>query len=292
MGGLSRCMRLNHVKGVNSKKISAVTLVRNEEHNIRFCLETLLWCDEIVVVDMESTDTTVAIAREYTDCVFSTPKLASFDLAKKFAVEQATGDWILLIDADEMVSIELSKKLRVLVENDNVDVVEIPFMHYIMGDCVRHSGWGYEPLLRFFRRDKVVFTGVLHNYMQPFPNARLLRIKSQDENCIVHFNYVDSVHFIKKLNRYTTIEAQYMYDKGVKFSYRALFFVSLFEFFRRFLWRKGYKDGVRGFALCFMMFFYRVLSYIKLWEKYSFCNAPVINLYNRIREGILARWKK
>ena len=114
-----------------SPLISAVILARNEEANIRYCLDTLDWCDEIVVADMESSDRTAAIAREYTDKVYPCPLTPVFDAAKKFAVENSSGDWIFIIDADEMVPKALSLALRALAEEGKADVVEVPFNHSI-----------------------------------------------------------------------------------------------------------------------------------------------------------------
>ncbi len=285
-------MQLKLSDKANMPKISAIINTRNEERNLRYCLETVKWCDEIVVVDMESEDRTVEIAQEYTDNIFSHPKAAAFDIAKKFAVEQATGDWIFLIDADEMAPKTLSMALKAIAEKDEADIVEIPFKHYIMGACVRHSGWGYTPLPRFFRRGKITFTETIHDYMHKAADARIIRLDSRDENCIAHFNYIDSAHFIEKLNRYTSVEAQHLFDKGVKFSYYLLFMASLRGFYHRFFSGKGYKDGVRGFSLCLMMAFYRALSYIKLWEKHQFKDEPVSSIYERIRQDVLSGWKQ
>jgi len=273
------------------RKISAVILARNEERNIRYCLKTVRWCDEIVVVDMESSDSTVEIAREYTDKIYRHAKVEAFDIAKKFAVEQATGDWVLLIDADEMVPKTLSMALTAIAEKNAADIVEIPFKHYIMGVCVRHSGWGYSHLPRFFRRGKITFTETIHGYMQKAADARLIGLEPRDENCIDHFNYIDSFHFIEKLNSYTNVEAQYLFEKGANFSYSLLFKSLLRELYYRYFKGKGYRNGVRGFSLCLMMAFYRALSYIKLWEKYQFQDEPVNARYERIRQDVLAGWR-
>jgi glycosyltransferase involved in cell wall biosynthesis len=273
-------------------RISAVINTRNEERNLRYCLETVKWCDEIIVVDMESTDKTIEIAREYTDKIFSYPLVAAFDIAKKFAAEKASGDWILLIDADEMAPKTLGMALKAIAEKNEVDIVEIPFRHYIMGACIRYSGWGYSPLPRFFRRGKITFTETIHNYMHKVADARVIQLELRDENGISHFNYIDSTHFVEKLNKYTSVEAQHLFDKGVKFSYYLLFKVSLKEFYLRFLRGRGYKDGVRGFSLCLMMVFYRALSYIKLWERYQFQGEPVSSIYERIKQDILKGWKQ
>lgn len=273
-------------------KISAVILAKNEEKNIRHCLESIRWCDEIIVVDMESDDRTADIAKEFTDKVFSHPHILAFDRAKGIGVQKSSGDWVLLVDADEMVPVSLSLSLRKISKCLNTDIVEIPFRHYIMGACVENSGWGYTPLPRFFRKGKIEFRETIHDYMHPDPKSLVLRLESVDENCIVHFNYVDSTHFVEKLNRYTGTEAQHLYDDKVKFSYRTLFAESLREFVWRYFSQKGYKEGPRGFSLCLMMAFYRALTYIKLWEIYEYSDNPVEDRYERIRERLRAEWKR
>ena len=271
--------------------ISAVILARNEEHNIRFCLETVRWCDEIVVVDMESSDRTVEIAREFTGRVFTHKTVSAFDIAKKFAVEQATGEWILLIDADEMIPPPLADSLQSIIRIDSADVVEIPFQHYIMGAWVQNSGWGSTPLPRMFRKGSIRFEKTIHGYMHVEPTACLQRLEPHRDGCIVHFNYNDSSHFMEKLNRYTSVEAEHLHERHIPFSYRALLLGALREFHGRYIKGKGYRDGVRGFALSSMMAFYRVLTHIKLWERYEFRDDPVEARYGRLRNSLLDQWK-
>jgi glycosyltransferase involved in cell wall biosynthesis len=271
--------------------ISAVILARNEEYNIRYCLETLQWCDEIVVVDMDSTDKTAAIAREFTDKVFFHEKILAFDIAKKFGVDKATSDWILLIDADEMVQRSLANRLRSIAEDKSADIVEIPFKHYILGDWVRYTGWGYSHLPRFFLKGKINFTETIHGYMHKVQDTKVLRLESNDENCIYHFNYTNSAHFVEKLNRYTSIEAHRLYEDKIPFSYGQLIFAALKEFFGRYFAGKGYKEGTRGFSLSVMMAFYRALTYIKLWEMYQFEDDPILARYEKIRNTLLKAWR-
>jgi hypothetical protein len=160
-----------------------------------------------------------------------------------------------------------------------------------MGAIIRHSGWGYTPLPRFFRKDKMVFTPTIHDYMHIVDDARSYRLELTDQNCIAHFNYIDSIHFVEKLNRYTSIEAQHLFDSNIAFSYYHLFKNSCREFYLRFLVGKGFKDGVRGFSLALMMAFYRALTYIKLWEKSEYKTDPVSDRYNRVRQTLCDEWK-
>jgi len=271
--------------------ISAVLIARNEESNIRHCLQTIAWCDEIVVVDMESEDKTVSIAREYTDKIYSHPNIPAFDIAKKFAVEKSVGDWILLVDADEMISRSLASVLSQIAARDDVDVVEIPFKHYIMGEWVRNTGWGYSPKPRFFRKQNMELTGIIHNYMNVRSGSVVIQLPPSDDNCINHFCYIDSRHFVEKLNKYTSVEARQLFDQKKRYSTFALIRRSIREFVVRFLVRKGYKEGVRGFALSLMMSFYRALTYIKLWEQYEFAGESVQSKYSKIKENIMKDWE-
>lgn len=273
-------------------RISAAILARNEEQNIEHCLKTLQWCDEIVVVDMKSEDRTVEIARKYTNNIYHHEKIMAFDIARKYGVEKTTGDWILLVDADEMIPYALAQQLRAIATKNEVDIVMVPFKHYLLGDCVKYTGWGYTPMPRFFRKGKITFTETIHAYQHITEGAKTFSLPCNDENSIEHFNYRDSFHFVEKLNKYTTIEAQHLFDQKVLFSYGSLLKAGFREFWVRYYKLKGYKEGIRGFSLALMMFFYRALSHIKLWEKYEFGNDPVSARYERIRQKLLEQWRK
>jgi glycosyltransferase involved in cell wall biosynthesis len=272
-------------------KVSAVILARNEEHNIRYCLETVRWCDEIVVVDMESSDRTREIASEFTSRIFSHPKILAFDIAKKFAVEQAHGQWILLIDADEMIPVSLSIKLQQIAYEDLEDVVFMPFKTYIMGEWIRNTGWWPDYHARFFKREAMNISGDIHNFLTPCPKSKICYLSATYDNAVSHFNYRDSSHFMDKLNRYTTIEASSLYDKHENFSFLTLAWRSIKEFVLRYIYRSGYRDGFRGFVLSLLMVVYRLMIYVKLWElhervkstdfDYTSIRASLINEYTR-----------
>jgi len=271
---------------VTMPKISAVINTRNEEQNIRYCLESVKWCDEIIVVDMESEDKTVEIAREYTDKIFSHKKIVAFDQARKFAVEKASGDWILLIDADEMVPKILSEKLKMIAEGNTTDIVYIPFKTYMMGEWIKHTGWWPEYHPRFFKRDSLIFSDALHAYASEAVSARKINLPKEEINAIVHFNYRDSAHFVSKLNRYTTIEAHQMQLNGRKFSLLRMVVAGFRGFQVRYFSRQGYRDGFRGFFLSMFMGFYRSLVYVKLWEIINYEVKPE-DKYRQIGNEIL-----
>ena len=273
-------------------RISAVINARNEEGNIRYCLESVKWCDEIVVVDMESEDKTATIARQYTDKVFAHERVLAFDAARKFAVAQATGDWILLVDADEMVPRPLSEKLREIAGGNDADVVYVAFKTYIMGEWIKHAGWWPQYHPRFFRRGCVEFVETIHAFMQVNPSAREIHLPAEEGVSIEHFNYVDCAHFVKKLNHYTTIEAEHLHEQGGSFSAYRMFVESGKEFISRYFIAKGYKDGHRGLFLSMMMAFYRSLSYMKLWENRQNRDTSLETKYTDLKKGILKEYSK
>jgi len=273
-------------------KISAVINTRNEELNIEYCLKSVAWCDEIIVVDMESEDRTVEIVKKYTDKVYHHKKVLAFDVARKFAVEKATGDWILLVDADEMVPLSLANTLRNIAIANSADIISMPFKTYMMGEWIKHTGWWPEYHSRFFKPGSMIFSGAVHAFTAESPGSRKIQLPAKETNAIVHFNYRGSDHFIEKLNRYTSIEALQMMEDGRRFSLFKMLAAGLRGFQVRYFTQMGFKDGYRGFFLSFMMGFYRALTYIKLWEAWVYKENPIDKTYVRIKKDILNGYKQ
>jgi glycosyltransferase involved in cell wall biosynthesis len=269
-------------------RISAVINTRNEENNIGYCLESVKWCDEIVVVDMESEDRTIEIVREYTDKVYSHEKVLAFDVARKFAAERASGDWILLVDADELVPKALARRLREVADKDEADAVQIPFKNILLGRWNRFTGWWPDYHCRFFKSTVMDFSEHVHAYQHLRDSARTLYCPAEERYAIHHFAYTDVRQFIDKLNRYTTIEAHHLYDEKRPFRYVKVFTAGLGEFYNRYISCRGYKDGARGLFVSLMMGMYRMISYVKLWELYENETEPVIDKYARMKKELLA----
>ncbi|MDD2581159.1 MAG: glycosyltransferase family 2 protein [Desulfuromonadaceae bacterium] len=270
--------------------ITAVINTYNEEKNIEQCLESLKWCHEIIVVDMNSDDETRTIARRYTEKIFLFQSVGYVEPARKFAVEKATGDWVLIVDADELIPASLKEQILFKIEKNDVDVVYLPRKNYIMGELIKYSGWWPDYQLRLFKKDTVNFTDQIHAGIRIEKNARECFLSDEEKNGIEHFSYFDAEHFIKKLNAYTSVEAKHLYDDRVQFSFKSLFESSLREFYNRYIKSKGYKDGYRGFFLCLMMLFYRALISIKLWEKYENKDSSVSSKYNEQKKRILKEY--
>jgi glycosyltransferase involved in cell wall biosynthesis len=283
----------------NNNKISVLINTLNEENNIRNCLESVKWADELIVVDMYSDDKTVEIAKEYTDKIYYFERLGYADPARQYALEKATNSWILVIDADEMVPVGLKRELEKIMKYGIADVVRIPRNNYIFGHLMKGTGWGalQDMHYRFFKRDYVSFNGKIHAFTEITDDAKIYEIKNP-KNGFIHFNHIDIEYFIEKLNRYTTIEAKNMFnnDKKPPKTFLEELFRIIYEFFNRFFIKGGYKDGFLGFYLALLMGAYRASAYFKyrLMVKYS-SEVPknkILKLYGEISRETTRNFKK
>ncbi len=272
----------------DSPLISAVINTYNEESNLEYALRSVAsWCREIVVVDMHSTDRTREIAARYTNRIFLVENEGYADAAREYAVSLATHEWILVLDADEVVPPTLGEKLVAIAAQDEVDYVTIYWINYIFGERIRHSGWGADKHARFFRRGHMQFTPEIHHFHHP--SGRELLLEARDELMIWHFNYVDIHQWNEKANRYSSVEAQQLVRGGVRFSTWQLLHKPIKEFVRRFLRRRGYRDGWRGFALSLLTAFNEAVVLLKVRELEK--NGPsdqVVATYAALREALVA----
>ena len=273
-------------------RISVVINTLNEEKNLPYALRSVrTWADEIIVVDMHSEDRTVTIAREYGAKVYFHERLGFADPARAFAVSQATGDWVLLLDADEMIPRPLSEKLLQIATENSADVVVIPRLNYLLGAPLWHTGWGphQDRHERFFRKGKIDLNPRIHSFIHPTQGARVLTLTYQGKMAFPHFNYVDCAHFLDKLNRYTTIEAQQAFERGEHVSRTKGALHAVYEFANRYVRKQGYRDGWRGFYLSGFMAMYRWAPYAKLQELHSTGGRNTVTKeYTETAEAIIA----
>lgn len=275
-------------------KISAVIHTLNEELNIANALKSVIsWVDEIIVVDMNSDDKTVEIARSFGAKVFFFERCGSADPARNFSQEQATGDWIFALDADELAPIELSKELIRIAENDVADICYIPELNYFGGFPLEYTGWGprQDKHARFFRKGSIVFPTSIHTRVKEAEGSRRLDIQYRPGLAIVHFNYVNISHFLVKLNRYTDIEAsqRIVANKPVR-TYDVLVRPPL-EFINRYIRRQGFRDGLPGLYYSIMMAVYRMTQAMKLRElEVAGSSGAIHTKYQSVADGITSSY--
>lgn len=277
------------MKSQENNKISVIINTYNEENNIKYALESVKsWVDEIILVDMYSTDKTVEIAKKYKAKIYYYKKLQFADPARNFALSKTTNNWILRIDADEIVPKELSNKLKKIVLENRVDVVYIPSITYISGVIIKHTGWEWDMHPRFFKKNYVQFTSQIHKFEKVAKNARVLYLKDKNKNAVFHFNYINFEQFINKLNRYTNIEAEQIKNISV-FSF---VIISIREFVLRYIYKLGFLDGWRGLYLSSLMAIYRMTTYAKAYErKLSGTSEEINKKYEKIKKKLVKEYK-
>lgn len=276
--------------------ISAVINTLNEEKNISLVLRSVKqWVDEIILVDMHSDDRTVEIAREFGAKIYYYERTISFEKARAYAVSKATKDWIVMVDADELIPYNLSKRLLEIAIKDEADVVSIPRINFLLGVQIMHTGWNPEQdrQMRFFKNGFLEIEIRLHCQNKPKPGARMFFLPYKEDESMIHFNYVNSFHFIEKLNKYTTLHAEQIREQGGKSNATVALLDMIEGFMSRYYHNQGYLDGWRGLYLSLFMGFYNLAIQAKLAELETVGGEEDIRTtYNKRAESILKEYEK
>ncbi len=243
------------------KKISVAIITKDEERNIRECLESVKWADEIVVVDNGSADRTLQICREYGATVYQ-EEWKGYSAQKNSAVAKTRNDWVLSLDADERVTPELCREMEEALEkNDSVDGYFVPRKNYFLGRWIRHCGWYPDLNLRVFRRSKGSFgERAVHEKVDLRGKARTL------ESPLVHETYRTLDEFIQRMDRYSALAAQEMHREGRRTGWTDLVLRPPFTFLQMYFLRAGFLEGYLGLVLSVLYSFYTFTKYTKLKE--------------------------
>jgi glycosyltransferase involved in cell wall biosynthesis len=244
------------------KSITVITLTLNEEKNIRECLESVSWASERLVIDSGSTDSTVAIARACGATVLNVP-WEGYGRTKNKGLDAADGDWILWLDADERVTPDLSEEIQDVLKRQGSDPAGFTIARraYFLGRWIRHAGWYPGRVLRLFQRKQGRFTDLrVHEGVTVEGPIGSLR------HDLVHMTDPSLNHYFVKFNRYTTLAAEELREKGRQFHIADLLVRPLFTFFRMYIFRQGFLDGIQGLILCAVSACYVFVKYAKLWE--------------------------
>jgi glycosyltransferase involved in cell wall biosynthesis len=241
--------------------LTAAVLARDEARNIERCLRALSWADErLVLVDAATTDDTARRA-ESLGARVSTRLLESFATQRNAAIDLASGDWVLFVDADEVVSPELAAEVRRVVERpDGAVGFWIPRRNFICGQWVRHAGWHPDEQLRLLQRGKV-------RYDEGRPVHEVALLEGPEGHLsepLVHYNYSSLKQFRIKQDRYAEMEALRLRRNGIRPKPRNFLLQPLREFRRRFVTMQGYRDGLLGFQLAALLGWSTFMTYWKL----------------------------
>lgn len=244
-------------------KISAVIITKNEEYNIRYCLESIKDFDEIVIVDDYSTDRTVEIAGEYTDKIFFN-KFVSFSQQRNYAYSKAQNEWLFYIDADERMTPELLEEIESIdIENSQYDGYYIPHKMIFLNRWLKHGGWYPARVMRLFKKSKAKCVGLVHEVT--LINGRTFCLKEP----FIHYSERDIAHRVEKTNKYTSITAAKKYQNGETTNWGRILIKPLMTFIRRYLRLGGYKDGIPGLIRSMLLGVTTFFEEAKLWELHN-----------------------
>lgn len=241
--------------------LSVIIITKNEAAHIDACLGALSWADEIIVLDSGSEDATVQICKNHTDKVFETD-WPGFGVQKQRALNKATGDWVLSIDADEIVSEQLKNEILKAISNADVDGFLVPRLSSYCGKQIHHGGWWPDYTPRLFHRERGRFTeATVHERIVVEGKLGTL------QNPLLHDAFVDLEEVLVKLNSYSSLGAEMQFNQGKKSSLVKAVARGFWTFIRTYLIKGAILDGGHGLMLAISNAEGTYYKYAKLWLK-------------------------
>lgn len=251
---------MNHT---HQSKLAAVIITKNEERNIAACLDSVAWADERIVVDAESRDRTVEIARQHGATVYVRP-WPGYGPQKNFGIDQARAEWILIVDADERITPALREEIRSVLEaSPAADIAgyEIPRRNFFYGRWIRGGGLSPDYQLRLFRKAAGRYDDtMLHEHLRL--RGRIERLREPMD----HDSMPTIGAHVRKMMRYTTLAAQEKLKHRSRVSALDIAGRHLGTIVKTYLWRNGYRDGVHGLLVALFAGMHTFVKYAKAWE--------------------------
>ncbi len=230
--------------------ISVLITTHNEEENIKACLDSVSWAEEIIIVDSFSSDRTVEIANTFPQVKVFQRKYSGPSDQKNWAIPQASHSWVLILDADERADTLLKDSISILFNsNQTNDAYSISRLNYFLGKRVRYSGWQNERVIRLIKRDKCRY-----NTLQVHEDIEKKGISiGLLQGNLHHFTYKSMEHFLQKMDRYAKWSAQDHQHKTKVVNGFHLFVKPSFRFFQHYILKLGFLDGKTGFIISCIM---------------------------------------
>ncbi len=240
--------------------LSVILITKNEEKNIRECLDSVSWADEIIVVDSGSVDRTLEICREYTKQIFVNKNWKGFGYQKRIALGKATKEWVLSIDADERVSPALRSEIELVIGTGNCSAYSIPRQAFFLGREMRHGGWWPDYVLRLFKRDVGCFSDdIVHE--QVIVDEPVMKLK----NPLIHYSYIGLDQLMGKMNSYSSAGAEKLSACGKNSHLLKALVKGFWAFFRAYIIRVGVLDGQEGLIAAISKGEETYYKYLKLY---------------------------
>lgn len=246
------------------QKLSVVVITKNAANKIRNCLESIKWADEIIVVDGGSVDETIAIVKQYTDKIIIS-EFNGFDKERNKGIDSAGGDWILQMDADEIMPGNFKQRLLRLLDGDDEGCVSFKFRrkNVFLGRLMMHGGW-YHYSAHLFKKGFAYYKGDIHE--QLVANGK----QGKMEEGLEHYPFYNIFEFIERQNRYTTLQANEMFSENQFISKKEIMYNLKIKpvklFWKMYIKKKGYKEKLHGFIFSVLFSWVHFVKWLKYWE--------------------------
>jgi glycosyltransferase involved in cell wall biosynthesis len=242
--------------------ITVTVITRNEADALADALRSVSWADEIIVIDAESTDATVAIARQFTERVYVRPWNGYID-QKNHAASLAAHDWILSLDADERVTPPLAEEIRtVMASGPAASAYRMPRVSFYFGRWIRTTDMYPDYQLRLYDRRTARWEG---KYVHE--SVRADGAVAYFKNDLQHYPYRDLSEHLVRMDRYTTLAARQMHEQGRRTSALGMLIHAKLAFLRNYILKGGFRDGSAGLVISVVNSYYVFLKFAKLWER-------------------------
>jgi hypothetical protein len=258
-------MDRNRGDSIEPPSITACVVCHNEADRLGDCLASVAWTDEILVMDLASTDESPEVAARHGARVLHRPRVSIVELVRNELAASARGDWILVLDPDERITDGLAHELRRAAARPDLDAVVIPRMNYDLGYPPSHPVHRYEPQLRMYRRSAVSWPPI-PNALPQVPAERLLRLPGRDDLVITHYRSRNIPEILDRWVRYAPAQAQSMIDRGQVFTASGMIRTMWWSFHRQFVRGQGLRDGVPGMIRGVILIGFHFMVWACFWQ--------------------------
>ena len=241
--------------------LSAVILTRNAEDSLIDALKSVSFADEVLVIDDESTDNTVSLAKKFEAVVITHAVQEDFSAQRNFALAKAKGPWVLFVDADEIVSPDLANEIQKSVMRIDVNGFFLKRQDRIWGKTLRFGETENVRLMRLGRKGKGEWKRPVHEIWD------ITGVVGTLEYPLLHSPHPNVTEFLSDINRYSTINANYLFDQKTSVSCWQIPLYPMVKFFQNYILRQGFRDGMPGMLIAMMMSFHSFLTRAKLWQR-------------------------
>ena len=279
---------------------AVINVVKEDIIHLHKVLESIKgFVDEVVIVDMTLGLDVKDIAAKFTaSCsrttgckakVYTHKFVDYVEPARNFGIEKASGEWIYILDPDEESQKELNEKLAEIVDNSEAEFVRVPRKNVVFGKWLKHSRWWPDYNIRFFKKGYVEWDEVIHSV--PITTGRGIELEDKEKYAITHHHYDSIEQYLERMNRYTGRQSESIIKKGYQFYWSDLIIKPANEFFSRFFFGSGYKDGIHGLSVSLLQAVSELVVYLKVWQKEKFVESEmdlkdISNISNKVTSDL------